>query len=72
MTDCNALQEWIEESGYKKAFIAAKLGITRAGLAKKLSRKSEFKADEILAFTRDLNMSTDTRDKIFFAEVVER
>lgn len=68
MTDCVALRNWISESGLKISAIASKMNLTSAGLSKKIEGKSEFKASEILVFSRDFHMSPEMRDAIFFSQ----
>lgn len=71
MTDSEKLNKVITESGMKITVIAKRLGITREGLYKKLNNKTEFKASEILAMQRILNLTNEDRDLIFFALEVE-
>lgn len=67
MTNTSLLKEYIEKSGYKRAFIAARLGITAYSLAMKVNNESEFKASEMTAISELLKIDTKTRDAIFFA-----
>ena len=67
MTDTLCLREELERSGISITFIAKKMGISREGLYNKLNNQTEFKASEIVALSEILNLSTDKRDKIFFA-----
>ena len=68
MTNTTLLEEYIEKSGYKRVFIAEKLGITRYALALKIDNKSEFKASEIDILCELLNIDTKDRMAIFFAK----
>ena len=68
MTNTTLLEEYIEKSGYKRSFIAQKLGITRFALQLKINNKSEFKASEIGILCELLNISIDDRMAIFFAK----
>ena len=68
MTNTSLLEEYIEKSGYKRAFIAEKLGITRFALQLKINNKSEFKASEIDILCELLKVSTDERMAVFFAK----
>ena len=70
---CNAtlLRQKIDDSGYKLRFIAKKLGITYAGLLKKLNNETEFKASEIAVLKKLLKLTDDEVNQIFFAFVVE-
>lgn len=67
MTNKVLLEKYIEKSGYKKSFIAKKLGITSYGLLLKVNNKSEFKATEIETLCTLLNISVAERMAIFFA-----
>ncbi|MGN0384567.1 MAG: toxin-antitoxin system, antitoxin component, Xre family protein [Lachnospiraceae bacterium] len=71
MTDTEALNEEISNSGITIKSIAQKLGITREGFYKKLNNETEFKASEISAMQKILNLSNKKRDDIFFAQEVE-
>ncbi len=66
MTNENLLREKIDKSGYKLRFIAKQLGLTYAGLLKKLRNETEFKASEIQAMKELLGLTNEERDKIFF------
>lgn len=71
MTNIELLDKAIDNSGLKITYIAKQLGITREGLYKKLKGETEFKASEIIAVQKLLNLSNVMRDKIFFANKVE-
>lgn len=68
MTNTTLLDEYINKSGYKKGYIADVLGITRSAFSLKRVNKSEFKASEIEALCKLLNIGTADRGKIFFAK----
>lgn len=68
MTNTGLLNEYIEKSGYKRAFIAKALGITAYGLALKVNNKSEFKASEMSILCDLLNISAKDKEAIFFAK----
>lgn len=68
MTNTPLLEKYIQKSGYKKAFIAKKLGITAYAFALKCNNKSEFKASEIDALCDLLKISLKDRMAIFFAK----
>lgn len=67
MTDSEALNRVIENSGLKLTFIARALKLSREGFYKKLNNQTEFKASEIVKMQEILNLSNEQRDKIFFA-----
>ena len=67
MTDSEALNKVIENSGVKLTFIARALKLSTEGFYKKLNNQTEFKASEIVKMQEILNLSNEQRDKIFFA-----
>ena len=67
MTDSEALNKVIENSGLKLTFIARALKLSREGFYKKLNNQTEFKASDIVKMQEFLNLSNEQRDKIFFA-----
>lgn len=73
MTDTKRLNYLIEQSGYKKAWIAKQLGLSPYGLQKKIENKTEFKAGEIKRLCVLLKItSLRERDEIFFANNVDK
>lgn len=69
--DLNKLNRLIDESGYKKTYIADQLGLTLQGLINKLCGKYEFKVSEINKLA-DLLEITDAKEleRIFFSDDV--
>ena len=69
MTNTELLEKKIDESGYKKSYIAKAIGLKSAyGLAKKIRNENEFKAKEINALCDLLNIdSLEEKEQIFFA-----
>lgn len=72
MTDSNMLKMYIKKSGYKVCYIAERLGITYQGLLNKINNKSEFKQSEIVELTRLLSIDSESKEKIFFTESVDK
>jgi hypothetical protein len=68
MTNTSLLEQYIEKSGYKKSFIAKKIGRTAYGFSLKCNNKSEFTASEIETLCKLLNIGTNDRMAIFFAK----
>ena len=68
MTNTLLLGKRIDDSGYKRSFLASKLGITAYGLSLKINNKTEFKASEINILCELLKIDTRDRMKIFFAK----
>lgn len=67
MLNIEALDKRIRESGLKRKKIAESLGLTLAGLKKKTSGRSEFKASEVSLLCQLLGISSvEDKDKIFF------
>jgi hypothetical protein len=71
MTNERLLRTRISESGYKMSFIASKVGITYAGLLKKINNETEFKASEIQSLCELLEIDNNLREEIFFAHDVD-
>lgn len=68
MTNTSLLEQYIEKSGYKKAYIAQQLGITSYGLSLKITNKSEFKASEMTILCGLLKINAKDKEAIFFAK----
>lgn len=68
MTNTSLLEQYIEKSGYKKAYIAQQLGITSYGLSLKINNKSEFKASEMTILCSLLKINAKDKEAIFFAK----
>ena len=68
MTNTKLLEQYIEDSGLKKGFIARQLGITAYGFALKVNNKSEFKANEIAILCKLLKIGAKDKEAIFFAK----
>lgn len=71
MTNTSLLEKYIEKSGYKKSFIAERLGLTAYGFALKVNNKSEFKASEMTILCELLKINAKDKDAIFFAKQVD-
>lgn len=69
MTDTMLLTKKIEDSGYKRSYIAKAIGLKSTyGLAKKIRNESEFKASEINALCELLKIDDpEEKEAIFFA-----
>ena len=65
------LKEKITESGYKLAFLASKLGLSRYGLALKLNGTNEFTVYEAVTLSNLLGLSKDDIIEIFFSQKVD-
>lgn len=67
MTNTTMLEKVIANSGFKKSHIAEQMGINAYTLALKIKNEREFKATEIDALCKILNIDVSLRMKIFFA-----
>ena len=67
MTNTELLEKCIAESGYKKSFIASKIGKSAYALSLKINNKTEFKASEITILCELLGIDDQERTSIFFA-----
>ena len=68
MTNTMLLNKKIDESGYKRIYIAKAIGLKSAyGLARKIRNESEFKASEINALCELLKIDSEEKEAIFFA-----
>ena len=68
MVNTEMLNERIEKSGYKKAYIASELNITRQSLSSKVNNSTEFLSSEVQQLCKVLGItSLDEKEAIFFA-----
>lgn len=68
MTNTLLLEERIKNSGYKRSYIANKIGISAYTLSKKINNENEFFASEINGLCDILKIDTKDRMIIFFAQ----
>ena len=67
MSKNNELNDLIVKSGLKRSHIAKEIGLTPYGLAMKINGVTEFKASEIRAMCKILNIvDLKKKEKIFF------
>ena len=66
MTNTKLLEEYIAKSGYKRSFIANKIGKTAYALSLKINNKNEFKASEINILCDLLCIDVQDRMNVFF------
>ena len=67
ITNTKVLKTLIDESGLKYKAIAKSMGLTYYGLQKKINNDTEFKASEIAALCKILNIDNPKKkDEIFF------
>lgn len=68
MTNTELLEDYIAKSGYKKSFIANKMGLTSYGFMLKVNNKSNFKSNEIVMLCDLLNIDEGNMVKIFLTK----
>ena len=70
MTNTELLEKKIDESGYKRSYLANAIGLkSRQALANKIKNESEFTATEINALCDLLKIeSLEEKDSIFFTQ----
>lgn len=66
MTNTDLLRSIIERSGFRLAFLAEKLGLSRYSLQKKIYNQSDFKACEIKVLCDVLSIDAETAKLVFF------
>lgn len=68
MTDTAKLNARIQQSGFKKSYIAKVLGLAESTLARKINNAQDFRASEINALCDLLGInSLEEKEAIFFA-----
>ncbi len=68
MTNTKLLEKAIADSGYKKSYIAKRIGISAYALALKIRNENEFKVSEVRKLCDLLKIeSAEEVDRIFFA-----
>lgn len=72
MTDTELLREAIDRSGYKKTYIAKRIGLTYQGFLNKERGESEFRQSEIEGLGELLGLSMEEKERIFFAKKVDK
>lgn len=69
MTNTKLLEDLINKSGFKRSFIADKLGLSTYGLQLKIQGNNEFKPSEIEKLCELLKItSLNLKENIFFAK----
>ena len=63
--DMTLLEQKIVESGYRREFIAEKLGLTRFGFRDKINNPDRWKVSEVRELVKLLNISKADSRKIF-------
>ena len=66
MTNLELLEDKIYESGLKKGYIAARIGVSPSTFSALLSNKSEFKARQISAICEVLGIHDDAEIRAIF------
>lgn len=66
MTNTTELLKIIKNSGFKKKYIAEKLGVCLATFSRKINNKTEFNTTQISILCEILNIDEEKRNNIFF------
>ena len=67
-TNTELLEDIIQKSGYKKQYLAEKIGLTPAGFYNCINNRAEFRAGQINALCELLGITDLTqKENIFFA-----
>ena len=66
MTNIDLLEDKIYESGLKKGYIAARIGVSRTTFSSLLQNKTEFKASQIRAICEVLDIQDDAEIRSIF------
>ena len=66
MTNIDLLEDKIYESGLKKGYIAAKIGVSPSTFSALMNNRSEFKASQIRDICKVLNIEDDAEIKAIF------
>ena len=69
MTNTLELELAIKRAGLTKREIAKRLNLSENGLYLKIDNKTEFKASELFALTKMLNLSGNEMEVIFFNQI---
>jgi len=68
MTNTELLEQWIEKSGKKKKYLAAKVGLSLAGFRNCCINKAEFTATQIRILCEELGITRLTdKEAVFYA-----
>lgn len=66
--DLTALKKEIKRANMSYSDIAKKLGITRSAFSKKMTGVNDFKASQMWAIKKILNLSGEKAEQIFFTQ----
>lgn len=70
MTNTELLEQKIVESGKKRSYLAAKIGLSYAGFRNCVTNKADFKAEQIAILCFELGITKlSEKEAIFFAKV---
>lgn len=66
MTNIDLLEDKIYESGLKKGYIAARIGVSPSTFSALMNNRTEFKASQIKEICKVLNIEDDAEIKAIF------
>ncbi len=68
MIDRQRLNQHIEASGYKRAYIASHMGLSRNALQNRLAGRQDFKLGQAQRLSWLLGLSEEERDRCFWPD----
>lgn len=72
MVNTAALKDRIQKSGYRYAFVAEQLGISRQSLTYKINNRVDFKSEEIMKLCDLIGITRlSDKDAIFFVKKID-
>lgn len=72
MTDTLEFKATLLRKGYTAGKLANEIGLSWASLSYKVNNRREFTATEINRISKTLNLTLEEKEKIFFADTVEK
>lgn len=72
MTNTQMLKSKMKSSGYRLRFIAQSINLSYPGFLNKVNNNAEFKASEMQGLTKLLKLSADEKERIFFANELDK
>lgn len=63
------LEQFIENSGKKKVYLASRIGITPQSFRRKVKGLSDFTVREATIISKELSLSTKERESIFLVKM---
>ncbi len=67
MTNGSLLKEYAKDKNITLNELANAIGLTRQGLSKKITNRSEFKVSEVMRLSEILGLTEEQKQSVFFA-----